>query len=493
MDPEEREEGEIVSELEDISDFSLESSHVSGKSVPHPDLLHDISLSSISDESVVTRKRPRLSRHHHKDKVFERTTKKTHYKKKKIRRRLRSYRIYEVSSDSEDKILDRHTLNQLKQTVMVHNSEKICKQPLQSRLNVMLGGELSRSCDEDLNTLRTLALLSSNSQKEEETKSRNSASENNGNIYNDKELETLRLEALKSAILKKAIARKKAKEKDTNLVKICDAEKENMTGNISNDGILTCVQSEHDEKVAENLNVNGNNTQKDIHIVPAEEEDVDVMRAMLLVSMSEKITSKSEELNSSPTNQNNLKRTVSAVVNNGEKLIKTCNVKKVQLPLMKPLIIKLNNDSDTDSDVDNQQPKDKIVIKPNNKLTNNVAVKGKLKPLLPNKSLINKSSVKLLPKIKQQEYHILKQRLLLARRKHAKKNFPKLETKNDAGLSVNIKVTNMAQGSSLEKLQTILQDIQIVKNGRYIFLSFCNFQLSSNICGHLIKFACLEQ
>lgn len=513
----EREEGEIVDdELEDVSDCSITSPFHLGKSVSATERLRPVSLSSISDSDLED---SRSRKNGHYFRFLKSSTPyghpKTHRRgllKRKRRQGLKQ-KPAASSSDSEDEKLDRKTLQQLKEAVRIESSREIHQNSLRSRLKALIEpvSEKSQTEDEDGvvpgNTSICKPATDQNVQEIEDSGKEKKASD--ADITDDKELAELRLEALKSAMLKKHLERKKRKalekeQKVADKLENNDINKENTVDNINreetNDGNANkkiCLEE----------------TKKSDVSLPLD-EDVDIMRAMLLASMSRKITEESEmnknligkepepaptkPLTRSVVNRSsnfNLKPIKRTIKNNycNNKLVynaKTANknhVFKPSVPTVEPLIININNDSDSDMDIEDPEENDitKSVTDFLNQQRAEVEAKKVEKQVFP----LDKSVMRLLPFSQQIEYQRLKQQL------NAKKNVKLFKlSANEGDLKLrNVKNKNVVKSKftfikqniavkdrnrniksnkidkrNTSSLQQTLNDMQTQKDGRYL-------------------------
>lgn len=488
-----REEGEIVDDdFEDISDNSIIVPIFSGKSVSPKEHLPAISLSSVTD--VDEPKSENKTRHRHK------ISRKKGLKSKKRRNSHRKSTCSDSDSDNYLE-LDRKLQKQLKAAVRVDDTEERHKNSLRSRLKGMTKLDESDSCMEK--------------NYNEKIEEKDTSDEG------DSELAQLRLEALRTAVLNKFMHRKKRKVKDNNVlsdisVKTNNSEtnKENNHNTIEHCAKKICVENtaaqNGEKKIADNVE---NSTPP--------EEDEDVLRALLLASMSKKITSEKETKQSFlPLTNNGIKHTLQNVdekknvinlpVNNANSLknrVSKNNTgnKNLQLPMVKPLIIKVNEDSDSEDDIFNKTKNaDNQVVQPKQvavEIENSVEkflkeqrakVEAQLSPIpkCPPKpknssTILEKSCVKLLPKVKQVEYQKLLQKLKNAEKKPRTRRLSQkfggegkpiayTSKKIVRKISVNKQVTSVAKvapisdiNSEVRTLHKILKEIQVQKNGRY--------------------------
>ncbi|KAG5865899.1 hypothetical protein JTB14_007013 [Gonioctena quinquepunctata] len=417
-----REEGEIVDDdFEDISDNSIIEPLYTGKSVSTKEHLQAISLSSVSD-SDVSKKEEKSNR--------PKTRRKGKCLKK---RRCRHERRAITHSDSDDcKELNRKLRKQLKAAVHVE-SEECHRNSLRSRLRAMT--KLNNSSDEMI-------------EKSDKEKSDQKLSADEGDI----ELIQLRLEALRTAVLNKFEHRKKRKAKDLlegNVIQTPgDEGSENNKENtdIANE-IHASKKPYLDKSVNEAIEILSN---------PPPDEDEDVLRALLLASMSKKITktidtSKSktviEKCNLIVQNINKTENIVwptQTKVPLKKQLILKNNpkIQSLKLPKVKPIIINVDDDSESEDDSNkNEKNSEKTEktneiestverflkeqrakveaqseIPPKPKAPNGVKPTVSAKPSAKTK-ILEKSSLRLLPKVKQLEYQKLLLKLKNAERR----------------------------------------------------------------------------
>ncbi|XP_022903941.1 putative autophagy-related protein 11 [Onthophagus taurus] len=447
--PEEPEEGEIIDDesdevVEDVFEVISESSIPCsppvlgvGKSVSHRDLLRAVSLSSISDsDSDVPSVTSDASSNH-----FRGSKQPRHHRKRK--RSSASCKRRKLKKGYHD--FDVDLKKQFQRAIQINNEVELHVNPLENRLKSMLGvnnptdKDKKEDEDEELDKLRELALLSK--EKTNENVEVTPEEENKGK-EEDEELIQLRLDALKSAMIKKAAERKKRKENKEN-----DVNNDNKEDEIK----------ENDQPPIENW---GHNT--------SIEEDVDIMRAMLLVSMSNKVIPKNPPINKKPP----------------QKII------QIKPKPVKKLIINLKDSDESDSEEKNSEKDIKMEVN-NTKIeeflkTQRAAVEEKSKKDINEEKdtsgeiLLDKSVVKLLPKSQQREYQMLKQKLLNAKRKKLRKTSTKLVTNNNingnkvnncAIQTVKSGSNGVTNGPKIDGNRTILQktleNLHVKKSGRF--------------------------
>ncbi|XP_060530836.1 uncharacterized protein LOC132704683 [Cylas formicarius] len=298
-DAEDREEGEIVDDdLEDISDNSIISTTpCNGKSLSSTDRLPAISLSSVTEESSLQPRRRRKRCAHRKDSKHSR-------KKRRIRKK---------SSDSEDEeAIDKSLQFQLKAAVCV--DAKISRRnSLQTRLKAMT--KSTETADEKIENIN---LVSSEAEEP-----------NDEDAEIDNELMQLRLEALQTAIYNKYKDKKRKNNGDNS----DETNKENSGGN----GAEAVKQPENTP--------------------PSPDEDEDILRALLLASMSKKITNKIDVVSEKTAPK------LYAAPNYKLNHLKSKPMMAPKFPQVRPLIIDLNDDSDTEDDLvsDKIETVDKVI------------------------------------------------------------------------------------------------------------------------------------
>lgn len=496
IESDEREEGEIVDdELEDVSDSTIHSPTHAGKSVATSDHLRAVSLSSISEDEVELTRRVKqkrfLTREERRCRYLPLQVECCHRRPEKRKRRRHRSRA-DSSSDSD--VPDRSMVRLLKNAVHISKDAENCQNSLQTRLKALIAGSSGKSQSEDeaeTNELRKAAL---ESKKEPEAPL---------NVTEDKELEELRLEALKSAIIQKHEQRKKKKGENVDKDEV---NKENQQNNVMKEKTEQKTVSE--PVTTENL-VNSVNQ--------SVEEDLDIMRAMLLASISTKISKiPTPDLPKAPSQVNakiavrkpvNVVRTVKNDYYNKNRLVfnpkKTINnrAQPIKLPNVAPLIIQVNNDSDSDMDLGTPPEEDPMAKKVEELLkqqraeieakTEQKTVKQKpveQKPVInnvkpPPKPSLDKSIVKLLPLSQQIEYQKLTQ-LINSKRRPRARRFSQRNNDKEVGVTKRAFKTKFAlsklNGShnkvvkpKVEKnapiaLKRTLDDLQVHKDGRYL-------------------------
>lgn len=405
----EREEGELSDEdLEDVSDNSS-ISIISGKSPllsTNREPLRELSLTSVSDdseenESVLDKDRSYrllstraareinrdMCRRHHK---YHRDAR--NYITSKRARRISERRITHSrtnsrkqyssvsssSSEVDSYIQDRKILRQLRDAVRINSSKSLPNCSLRTRLKRMIepdsqGSKNSNSEDDvELEALRDQALQS-------KTKNDSHADFAKDTIT-DEDLINLRLIALQSAVMKKHQNRRKRKEEQNKLLEqvtvngeqdktdvnssVCNGQKEQVESIVPDvpegeqNPIIsksetedikqtnTQVIIENNDKIVNNdiVNIRDNNNK---HI----DEDEDILRAMLLTSISKKIASKKDNLENQQKTE--LKQTLPlpnhVAIPATKKTVEKNHVIIPSAPINR-IIINVNSDSDSDTE-----------------------------------------------------------------------------------------------------------------------------------------------
>lgn len=541
----EREDGEIIDgddELEEVSDCSIISPY-SGKCTTYQDIISSVSLSSISESEFEPKRR-----------YDERERYRPNKRKRKLRTyedsysRKKSRKYSETLTESEDDCVDQSILRQLKKAVKINSSNSSKTNSLELRLKRMLNGPLvheeingndvtqnfnndivkldsNKEKDENVEFLHSIALSTKCEVKKEIISKQNDKSQiNKSDTIDDEDLTELRLAALKSAVIKKHMKRKRQKEMEVqqhankfqNSASEIDKEntqhvinnQENYKIENNNEKIDTAIKTIDDKNSEIMTSVSQNALNKSI------EEDVDIMRAMLLASMSQKITSiKPAQATNIPTakmqSNNKLINVYKKTVVNQVQPIQTSKQHLVNVPV-KPLVININgdSDSDTDSEMLNKTKKtDNIALKVTQLLKKTRAEveaktqKEKIVPSKPEKpistnssesQLMEKSVVKLLPKSQQIEYCLLKQKLQNAKNKvnqnlrkvpKNKRKDPEIKRPNitEASTTNNVNRQTHKNKQPLKEVVKELEDIFLV--GRYLphFCSLFFYWCSMNI------------
>lgn len=424
-----REDGEIIEdEFEDISDNSLILT--TGKCISPKEHLPEISLSSVSEAEELEKFKQRCRR-----------GRRVH------RKRKYSYRkTICIDSDSDEYVeLDRKLLR-----AAIHIDNPDC-----------LGNSLHTR-------LKAMANVGNDLNKEQKDESKKQLeSQNVSSDEGDDDLIQLRLEALRTAVLNKFKHRKKTKIKEISesdgfedifcdtSEKLNDKENEIAVNNQASMGQIETKSSE----------ISPEKQVHDIDNQSPQEEDEDVLRALLLASLSKKISEGSNlvslqiqppvtntKLYSHPkTDQQNKK---SCINKNPYKKTAT-NKRNLHHSKVQPIIININCDSDSeDESLNNSKLPAEI---------SNIAIENSVEKFLKeqrakveendkNKSfqsnIFNKSSLKLLPKIKQIEYHNLLKKLSEAQKLKQKE---KLKGNNFNGHQFNSNSVAVQNGEHCKK------------------------------------------
>ncbi|KAJ8951663.1 hypothetical protein NQ318_012204 [Aromia moschata] len=446
-----REEGEIVDDdFEDISDNSITIPIYSGKSVSSIEHLPAISLSSVTEVD--------------EPKTEEKVRRRQKSRKKNCRtykKRRSSHRRSATFSDSDSDGYVELDRNQLKAAIRVDDVEERHKNSLRTRLKVMTNLD-----DSD---------HSAGKNEDNGNKIEHKESSDEG----DTELTQLRLEALRTA----SDISIKTDTSETN--------KENHHDHNANENINVRVEETPPKKIVQKdlwKNVESKIEIADNMVIENNtppEDDEDVLRALLLASMSKKITNETEPKktivpsvinnNTKQTWTNRLvksdvsKFTVKNVMQFKNRVVKNVVVTKTQmsqLPQVKPLIINVNADSESDDDLFN-----KTQIEKNTPKCERAKVEAQLSPIEkppPNlrrstSAILEKSSVKLLPKVKQIEYHKLLQRLKNAEKRPRVRRLSSKtgETKTVSVASKKLVRTKVALNKQVNASQKVEQSADI--------------------------------
>lgn len=479
---EDREEGEIVDdEFEEISDNSIILSfNETGKSLNYTEHLPVISLSSVSEceDEKEHRKIGSMKKfhekyrhhHHHHHKLKKKMRGKYVRKLRKIKKWKRLVTHSTSSSFDSDGSLDvdwdSKLQSQLKAAIKVDKTDNRTIS-LRNRLKAMI----KENSEEKEKTSDNPKSDSDNKINEQKTQLSESIEEV------DNELMQLRVEALRSAVLNKLAHRKKRKKDDTET-----NEEVNFETNKENNN----NESAGNKKPCLNVEVQEKNTPP--------EEDEDILRAVLLASLSKKHSN------------GEIKKTKLAAIDS--KLIETnVNIKKPVVPLrhhisynIKPIIINVSSDSESEDDANGTIKKD---TKINHEIENSVdnflkeqrarveaqmtqkqisrhkLIKNNIPKQIQRQSsgesaLLEKSAVKLLPKNKQLEYQRLLQKLKNAQKKPKvrKPSFRGSEGGSSQRKNCHQKVNGTESNKELDikhearTLHNILKGMQRQQNGR---------------------------
>ncbi|KAF5285624.1 hypothetical protein FQR65_LT13105 [Abscondita terminalis] len=481
----EREEGEIIEDdLEDVSDSSMFPSSPldSGKSVS-PELLSAVCLSSVSSTDYC---RP-CGRHYYQDSLsynkWRPRRKRKNFKRRNNYLKRRRQVSIEGPTESDNELVDPNYAKQLKDALK-HETPQELHNSLRTRLKAFIHPTSPHSEEDSLTALRDMALLSTLHTASTSNDNDNlNSNQNNKNLivenFEDSELYELRMAALKSVVLEKHKQRKRKKADNPDATDLKDVDKENDQSVINNDKKVQDATSvdvvNKDTVIQQPEPENSANTSETIM-----EDDVDILRAMLLASMTKTLSAKVPEPDDMRTNTMSKREMLKSEQRN-------TLAKHV---IVKPLIINLNNDSDSDVEdfrEENKSFKDTVtqfLKKQRAEVEETVKKNDTL-----NKSedfVMDKSVMRLLPRSQQLEYRQLKQRLLNARKKTRLrrtsqlisdnativKKVPKVKTvsppeNNDGSSNTNGIIKNVQDIKiNQPNLQKTLNELQIRKNGR---------------------------
>lgn len=416
-----REDGEIIEDdFEDISDNSLILT--TGKCISPKEHLREISLSSVSETEEMGKLKHRCRRN-----------RRAHRKRKYSHRKTIC-----LDSDSDEYAeLDRKLLR-----AAIHIDKSDClPNSLHTRLKAMttVGHDVNKEQKEESKEERECATISSDE--------------------GDDDLIQLRLEALRTAVFnkfkhKKIVKIKEISESDgfedifsDNSEKIND--KENELALNSKSSIDQIVNNRPPiSEIQTPVNSDNQNVQ---------DEDEDVLRALLLASLSKKISEENNVVSLQIPAQNTLTKIYSHTKTQQENNKKCINVnpykksgtnkKHLQHSKVQPIIININCDSDSDDEGLNKSSK-----------RSNMSIENSVEKFLKEQrakveeesikndsfqsNLFNKSSLKLLPKIKQIEYHNLLKKLHEAQKvKRQKLRDSKITTNSNDNLIQTVSQT----------------------------------------------------
>lgn len=370
----EREEGELSDELEDISDgSSLESFNTLLSSYFDREPFKELSVTSVSDDSSdssvkITNYQP--------PRVPKRSVRR-HCKKDYPPVKLRKTRKYErrdfssvsSSSDSDEYISDKRVLRQLRDAVRINSTKKNPNCSLRTRLKRMIepdsppSSKNSDHSDQELENLRDQALKSKNVNSEE--------------MKIDEDLNNLRLIALQSAVLKKHEKRKKRKllqdnnetskggknevEPKTDLEEEINYVVDNLIDSVNNnkDDVGT---DKVENKIEEKPDAAGAESKSnEIEPTAPTEDDEDILRAMLLTSISRKISRKTAPI---AIASKNVAKPLVKTIPLQKKIIKSIPSKPLPIAKTNPtnnvpvkrLVINVNTDSDSEENESSKKP-----------------------------------------------------------------------------------------------------------------------------------------
>lgn len=480
----EREEGELTDEdLEDVSESSIsevDSLILYDNICREP--FRELSLTSISDDSsdslsvieVVQDKFFPLQKHsdrgndhkYQKRKRFNQECpakrlkhvkdRYTAIKAKNHQRLLSSTSL--SSSESEDCVPDKKILRQLRDAVRISSVKKNPNCSLRTRIKRMIepaSPELKNSDDEDLKNLRDQALKSK-------------ANNNNNNILSeggiqnrppaiaDEDLTELRLKALQSAVLKKHENRRKRKQQQEEAFESKDSEKqtinsdnnvinENKSSESTGDNIRNDL-SKSDAPAADlNQITNKPRVESDVDKVSQKttpEEDEDILRAMLLTSISNKI---SRKITSKPVHKTD------RILNVDSKPSQlSASVNKPSAPV-KRLVINVNSDSESDSN-NHSNPGEKKkgpVAECFEQDLSKLLKEARIKSDKQQQSDVSRH----LPRSQQIEYRRLKRKLQQLSKKNSHLKFAKLNTNENKHVKLNSVSARMTKTPLVDKKQ----------------------------------------
>lgn len=180
------------------------------------------------------------------------------------------------------------------------------------------------------------------------------------------------------------------------------------------------------------------------------------------------------------------------------------------MPTVQPLVININGESESDSESnceieEKKNTNDTIAQKVTELLKKTraeVEAKIPIQPINVNSStnanesdnnLLEKSVMKLLPKSQQQEYRMLKQKLLNARKKRIRKSSLRKQVDNKKILEPNQLNSAPKDNTTTQKNSKPLEELELIKNERYIkFFCYCKIYLPYS-CLWLEFFQCINQ
>ncbi|XP_072396239.1 uncharacterized protein [Diabrotica undecimpunctata] len=500
-----KEEGEIVDDdYEEISDNSISFPlNESGKSHPSKEQMSVICLSSLSEfeEDEYQRrvgkimKRGRKMKHHGHHRRKKKYIEKVH-KSRKLKKVLKR-----IESSSDDESINcRLVRKQLKAAIRVEspsvdstvrtegNQVNCLKNRLLAMTKLNDDGVVEQQCDiikSDIENKADDPIVDSENALEQ----------------TDIELTQLRLEALRTAVLNKFEHRKKKKYEEL--------QKNQESPNTDN------LETNKENSIQENGNINQPCTDKpNLQPTSPDEEDEDVLRAILLASMSKKMPKFAES-------KSNEEPEVEKVKLN-QPVIKPFIIQaKKPVPLrqhqIKPIIINIGSDTESEDEqntrtiinakttelpvngyqvgkeiestvenflkeqrakIEEVQAVTKQVAPPKNQTVEITTPKSKTQPKMNESVILEKSSVKLLTKEKQLEYQKLLQRLKMAQKKPKMRRVSVKGTEegNSPRKNVKTKVINSPKPPVVNKpfsvqqdagnLHLILKQMQKEHNGR---------------------------
>ncbi|KAK4886427.1 hypothetical protein RN001_002698 [Aquatica leii] len=483
----EREEGEIIDDdLEDVSDSSMFPSSPldSGKSVS-PELLSAVCLSSVSSTDYC---RP-CGRGYYQDSFpynkWKQRKKRKEYNFKRRNNYVKHHRqvSVEIESESDNELVDPKYAKQLKEALK-HETPQELHNSLRTRLKAFINPISPHSDEASITALHDMALLTTLQSTSAPHQNDNSnIDKSNKNLivenFEDSELYELRMAALKSVVLEKHKQRKRKKGDCSDIVCVEDVDKENDQSVINND---TKNQDSGTEEVINKEDPVGelqpeNSANDSVNVM---EDDVDILRAMLLASMTKTLSTKF------PVSSG----IVNTAASKHEMLKSEQRKTLAKHAIVNPLIINVNADSDSDMETFGEENKSlketvtEFLKKQRAEVEENLKKNDSL-----NKSddfFMDKSVMRLLPHSQQLEYRQLKQRLLNARKKTRlrrtsqrisenggfAKKVPKVKNvdasgSNNVNPNINGKVKSVQERKNIQpNLQKTLNELQIRKNGR---------------------------
>ncbi|KAK9873057.1 hypothetical protein WA026_020790 [Henosepilachna vigintioctopunctata] len=479
----EREEGEIVDDdLEAISDDSIIATPITGKFNTHKENLRALSLSSVSDIEV----EECLRKSAKKRKIRRRSStscKKTKSSKTHSQRRINS----ESNSDSDENV---SLTKKLLQEAIRIDKKDAHSNSLRTRLRGMVAGP-TYNLEVPKNILQITDTHPDNEDSPLEIEENKEFNELPVNLDQDDELIELRLAALKTAVMNKFQHRKKRNINNTlNKPINLDINKEN-----SSDNVNTHLNIESTNNCANDISDNNDAVDNSAN---NSEEDEDILRALLLSSISKKITNKvvTPKVKSKPDTEATSHNLTNQVKSNTAHAIVPKPKGDLNIPKIPRFILSVNN-SDSDSDENNLQgdikgnkisktssdvpyiqrevenevekflKQQRAEVEANQKLTTrDLTIKSSVLPVVSSKNAMRNSIYKLLPKSKQLEYEKLIQKLNNAEKINRAKKIPnKIDSKAKSFKNEETNVTDHKVPKNGE-LQRTLKDMQTQINGR---------------------------
>lgn len=450
-----REDGEIIEdEFEDISDNSI----ISPAIIPSKEYIPETCLSSISEVEVIEK---------FKHRCHMRRRRKPH------RKRKYHHRSFCINSENDEYVeLDRKLL---RAAIHIDKQESL-RNSLHTRLKAMTSIERQASIQTPIQN--QTEIISSDE--------------------GDDDLIQLRLEALRTAVLNKVKHRKNNKCKEISKRDELDVmfsdfsekvDKENSIA--SNDHKPSHITKNYVEQSSEALR----NGDSDTHDISPQEEDEDVLRALLLASLSKKISEDNQMINIDLQSSNTISLP-SKQINKKVKLNtwNSISANKINFPVkqhskVQPIIININCDSESEEEFKNKSSQ---ISQKNSDLAIENTVENFLKEQRAkveavnniNKDvksdIFNNSALKLLPKFKQIEYYNLLKKLedaqKLKQKKKLKQNFslqsassiPVLNEdqmrKNFTKKLIRCKDFNSKSPPNVDKIPDLKNEVQILRS-----------------------------